>query len=141
MTNLEAQTKEVMPTTAIRLVVMLYEGAITSLEAAAAAFEKKDFDEGIKNIDMSIDIVSQLYLALDSEKGGEIADNLSRIYGYILKELQKSKDSKNVQNVRDMAGLLQHLHESWDELDQQITAEEAGSSPKLDDFRQERAAG
>lgn len=120
MEFVDAKKREVTPTAAIRLVVMLYEGAIGALEAALEAIDKDDAEERSTTIDMARDIISRLYLALDVENGGEIANNLGSLYGYMLNRLRQANLANDPRPLREIIGLLYHLHLSWSELELRI---------------------
>ena len=109
-----------------RLVVMLYDEAIASLIAAIDAIGKGDIEGRCFATERAIEVISQLYLALDMEDGGEIAESLGGIYNYILSQLPRI----NFDNDPDIAGqavkLLRPMRKSWFELDERIRAEALG---------------
>ena len=69
-----------------KLVVMLYEGAISNLEKAMALVddEKKIQPKNIEAygnyLQKVMDIITELQVSLDMAKGGEIASNLLSLY-------------------------------------------------------------
>ena len=56
-----------------QIVVMLYEGAIKFLKQAAAAMEKGDHQSKVAALHKAMDIINELNINLDMEKGGAIA--------------------------------------------------------------------
>ena len=69
-----------------QLVVLLYEGAVDHLNRAELSY-KETGPERIEKFHNSLiacqNIISELMVSLDMEKGGEIAKNLFRLYEYI----------------------------------------------------------
>ena len=111
---------EAFPST---LIVILYDEAIANLEAAIDAIEKGDIEARFEATAKVADIVSQLYLALDLDQGGEIAENLGNIYNFILTQLQRVNFNDDVDMARQAIGLLEPIRESWQELDARIRGE------------------
>ncbi|MBT5374097.1 MAG: flagellar export chaperone FliS [Rhodospirillaceae bacterium] len=122
MNDMQANTYAVAPETAIRLVVMLYDGAISAVQDTLTAIEREDHQGREKSVNMAIDIISQLYLSLDSDHGGEIAGNLGKIYGFMISRLNRVNLTSDPQPAREILGLLYHLYESWRELDVKIAS-------------------
>lgn len=140
MKSLAENVNEIMPTTAVRLVVMLYDGAISYLQAAIESVENGNEEERDKAVSMTISIISQLCLALDRDHGGEIADNLGRIYGYMLSRLPEIKRNNDAQPARDVIGMLYTLYQSWRELDMQFAVKAAGDALWMEDEGKEHPA-
>lgn len=102
-----------------RLVVLLYEEAVRQLTLASSLFSE-DSNLPVQNIERfgksilkSQEIITELQVSLDMEKGGEIARNLMSLYVYFNKELLNasiSHDKKKLLFIKDM---LSQLHSSW----------------------------
>ncbi|KFI18762.1 flagellar protein FliS, partial [Nitrosococcus oceani C-27] len=67
-----------------RLIQMLLEGALEKITVARGAIARNDITQKGVNIGEAIDIVSGLQASLNRELGAEIADNLDRLYDYIV---------------------------------------------------------
>src|SRR3546814_13116959 len=100
----------------VRLVAMLYERAIRSLRDAVRAIETKDVQTRFKNVERASEIIVHLAGTLDTERGGEIAANLSRLYVFMLRRLSDVNLRDDAQAARDVIGLLEPLAASWREL-------------------------
>src|SRR3546814_4174428 len=59
-----------------RVVVMLYDEAIASLEAAIEAMQRNAIEERCNRVNVVTEIIATLHMSLDMDKGGEIADQL-----------------------------------------------------------------
>ena len=101
------------------LVVRLYDMAIENFEAAAEAAERNDIVARFQSTSDAADIVAQLQLALDHDIGGEIAQNLDQLYGFILSQLPMVNLDNDAALARQLGELLQPLRQSWIELDRQ----------------------
>src|SRR5262245_66516563 len=66
----------------LELVVMLYDGAIQSADAARAAMISGDIAARRAALSKLMAIISQLQNTLDIERGGAIAENLDRLHSW-----------------------------------------------------------
>ncbi len=102
------------------LVVRLYDKAIEELERAAEAAERNDIVARFQATAVAAEIVAQLQLALDHDIGGQIADKLDRLYGFILTQLPLVNLDNDAALARGLGDLLRPLRQSWNELDRQF---------------------
>ncbi len=102
-----------------KLVVMLYDGAVSNLEKAIALISEdgKIAPGSIENfgnyLQKVMDIITELEVSLNMEQGGEIAKNLMSLYVFFNKQILDctiSHDKKKLSFVRDM---LSQLQDSW----------------------------
>lgn len=114
--------RQVTATTASpgQLVVMLYDGAISFLERALAAFEYDDpleFNSTISNnILRAQSIVTELSSSLDFERGGDIATTLRRLYDYMDRRLTESNLRKSREGILEVVKHLTVLRDAWREI-------------------------
>lgn len=108
--------------TGTRLVVLMYDGAIGALNKALDAIEAGDLEGRCKAVNMAMDILTQLCLALDHEQGGQIAGNLSDLYRFMIARLVRTNLLNDPQPTRDVLRLLESLYSAWRTLDEQISA-------------------
>lgn len=107
------------------LVVRLYDKAIGDLDGAAAAAEQGDIVARFQATAAAAEIIVQLQLALDHDIGGQIADSLDRLYGFILTQLPLVNLDNDATLARSLGDLLRPLRQSWVELDQQFGCKHA----------------
>ena len=112
-----------------RLVVMLYEAAITSLNKAIKAIGEGDIKGRWAANKHAIDIIEQLLVTLDTERGGEIAANLERLYPFMIRHLVNVDLHNDPVPAREVVELLEPMHESWCELERQMSANGAPVVP------------
>ena len=63
-----------------RLIVMLYDGAIRFINEATYAMQQRDYETQNAKLQRAQKILAELISSLDFDKGGEIAENLFRLY-------------------------------------------------------------
>jgi flagellar protein FliS len=97
----------------LRIVILLYEGAIKNLHQAIRLLEENAAYEASAKINRTQDIVNYLRGCLDHEKGGEIAFNLDRLYVYMRDALIQANIHRDQARLREVIKLLQTLLEGW----------------------------
>jgi flagellar secretion chaperone FliS len=96
-----------------RLVVLLYEGAINFLRKAIIALDEKDYMAKNHFIGKACQIIEELNVTLDMEKGGEIAKNLRSLYAFMLRHLTEANLTKDTEKVQHVINLLDELLSGW----------------------------
>lgn len=110
---LERQVQSASP---VERVVLAYDGAIRFLLAARRAIEEGNIEARFINNKKAADIVSYLMETLDTEQGGEIAQNLQRLYFYMLRKLVEVDVKNSTEAIDDVIGHLKKLRASWEQL-------------------------
>jgi len=100
-----------------QLILMLFEGAIRSLDRAESGFGIDDPAEANQtihnNIQRTQEILHELNMALDFENGGELAKTLRALYEYMDRRLLESNTSKTTAGVVEARKHLTVLREAW----------------------------
>jgi flagellar protein FliS len=99
-----------------KLVAMLFAGANARLERAEAAARRGDRREMLKALSSAGAIVAELRGALDFERGGNIADDLFRLYGFVLDRLRRASMERTPEPVAEARLVMGKLQEGWDQL-------------------------
>lgn len=99
-----------------RLVQMLYEGVLDRIAQAKGAMMRKDFAAKSRITNRIVDILSHLQNSLDTEKGGEVANNLYQLYDYMLRQVFSASRHNDVQKLDEVAGLIKDIKSAWDEM-------------------------
>lgn len=99
-----------------KLIELLYMKAIDVLKEAEDLIGEKKYVEANEKIKRAQDIVIELNLSLDLEKGGQIAQNLRAIYNYLFQRLIEGNVKKNVEILREVRSFLEDLLETWREV-------------------------
>ena len=102
-----------------QLIVMLYDGAEKELSAAENCFEDngkipaKKIESFGKHILKTQDIINELQVSLDMEKGGQIAQNLMSLYVYFNKELMSVNIEQNKEKLSSLLNMIKELGSAW----------------------------
>lgn len=96
-----------------KVIVMLYEGAISRLNQAIAALEERDADRRVICVNKALDIIHFLSSALDFERGGEIAGNLGRLYDYTRDVIARGNIEGRAERFSEAIRILSTLLEAW----------------------------
>ncbi len=107
---------EIQTATPAMLIVKLYEGAIRHARRAQDLHGRNRFGERGQAISRSLAIVGELQDSLDLEKGGEIADNLRRLYWYVSDRLLDASVSGRMSSIDEAMVVLETLHGAWAEI-------------------------
>ena len=122
-TNIDQYRKSsVSSASPLRLVVMLYDGALRFMEAGKHAMGKGDVYAQNENIQKAQSIITELMATLDMDQGGEVAGNLSSLYSYIYQRLVEANIEDKPEHIDECAQLLRDLRESWADLETQSMA-------------------
>jgi flagellar protein FliS len=98
-----------------RLVVMLYNGAISRIEDGKTAIAAKDLRATHNNLVRAQEIVTELRSALDMS-AGVVAQNLDRIYEYIHRRLIQANMKKDAAPLDECLVHLRELRDAWAEI-------------------------
>jgi len=112
---------EIMTASQPHLIVMLYREALAALKASAVAIERSDIEARWRASAKATNILAHLYLTLDRERGGDVANNLGQIYTYILRRLPNVNLKNDPKPAQEGARLLEPLLNSWEDLDIRIS--------------------
>lgn len=96
-----------------RLIVLLYEGAIKFLREAAEAQKTGDIPAKSNFVNRALDIISELSQSLNMNDGGDIAQNLRRIYQFWTDHLLKAKVVRDSRAMEDVIAMMSSLIEAW----------------------------
>ncbi len=96
-----------------RLIVMLYDGAIKFLKLAVKELEAKNYAGKGMYINRAHAILDELNAVLDMEAGGEIAENLRKLYSFMNRRLTQANIKRDPQMIREVIGLLEELNQGW----------------------------
>jgi flagellar secretion chaperone FliS len=102
-----------------QLVMMLYDGAIRFLTIGREKMLAGDIEAQNSYICKAQRILGELISTLDHQAGGEIADNLNRLYIYMLQRLVEANVNDQPEAVEEAIELLRELRAGWEQVDAQ----------------------
>jgi len=106
-------TTSTMAKSGVELVVMVYDGAMKHLRLAAEHYRLNDFNAGFDAMQQVRKFVVHLYTTLDMEKGGEISTNLSKLYAFMVEQINVIQATKDVARIEQVIGIMNNLREGW----------------------------
>jgi flagellar protein FliS len=123
----ETQIKTATPA---KLILMLYDGAIKYINLAVEKLNNKykAYDEVSNHIIRAQDIVTELMVSINFEKGGEIAKNLFSLYMYMNRRLLEANIKKNSAVLEEIKKLLMELRSAWAEIANKVGTEQDHSN-------------
>ncbi|SMC22435.1 flagellar protein FliS [Desulfacinum hydrothermale DSM 13146] len=100
----------------LHLIVRCYDAMLQDFREAQHAHSRGDEEQLMDRIRHAQDLVTELLIGLDYERGGEVAQNLGRIYNYMLKELVAIRDSQAQQTLDRLIAMTGELRDAWGQL-------------------------
>lgn len=113
------KTQAIMTASPAKLVAMCFDRAAQALHDAMRSIDAGDIQGRFDHSTRALNIISHLWSTLDLEKGGEIAQNLSSIYGYAITRIPDINLHNDKAAAQDVARVLEPLRQSWNELAKQ----------------------
>ncbi len=126
------QKSQILTSDPKRLVLLCYEEAIRSLERAKTEYRSEKYEAKGKAVQKALDLINHLREALDFERGGEIARQLDRLYGFMTGHILKSDSLRDLRGFDQVIEMLQELKSAWEEAIQQHSSGQA-VLPQLED--------
>ncbi|MEJ2147574.1 MAG: flagellar export chaperone FliS [Acidobacteriota bacterium] len=108
------QSMEVNTADPLDLVILLYKGAIKESRLAARYIQESRTEARVNSINKAIAIVGELQACLDFKKGGQIANSLDRLYGYMTRRLTTANIKQDAEALNEVAKLLEDLLSGWE---------------------------
>lgn len=123
----EYTTVSTLGKSGVELVVMVYDGALKHLRLAADHYQRKENNRGFEAMQKVRTFIVHLYTTLDMEKGGDISANLSKLYAFVIEQIDLIQATKDAVQIEKVTGILNNLREGWLQLAEQ-TKSPAGSN-------------
>jgi flagellar secretion chaperone FliS len=98
----------------LQLIILCYDEAIIDLNNAKELHEKKEMDDAYRKIRHVQDIITELLVGLDYERGGDIARNLSRLYNFVLRQLIGINSRRDTAVYGHLVKILSELKDGWE---------------------------
>ena len=111
-----------------KLIQLLMSGALERLGKALAAIRANNIEVRSEMIGNTIAIFIGLHDSLDFEKGGEIAENLSGLYNYMIRRCTQANIENNGEFIEEVIKLLAEIKSAWDGIRDQAQALSEGNT-------------
>ena len=109
--QVDAQTRS-----PLELVVMLYDGVLSSLSEAASAAAQGDIATRATAVSKSLTIIGALQSTLNVNEGGAVALELDRIYTYASQRLVDVTTKQDFNALTEVHKLLSTIREAWEQI-------------------------
>ncbi len=106
----------------VELVRVMYQAAIGEIRAARVHLQNKDIRSRTNAINKACAILTELTVSLDLKSGGEYAERLQELYGYMMHKLTQANFEQREEPMTEVCDLLTTLLEGWEEAQQQLQA-------------------
>lgn len=114
-----------------RLITMLLDGALEKISSAKGFMQRGEIANKGNYISWAISIIEGLRLSLDAEKGGEIADNLNRLYDYMERRLVEANAVNSEEMLDEVSSLLLNIKSAWEEIPEEARGATASAEDTL----------
>jgi flagellar protein FliS len=98
-----------------QILLMLYQAAIKNCKKAMVAIDEQNIQDKGLYIGKLQDIVIELNNSLDFEVGGDIANELSSLYDYILFSSTQANIKIDKEPLEGCLNVLHTLYQGWNE--------------------------
>ena len=107
------QQNEVETASPEKLLILLYDAAILFLNKAKNGILINDTEKKHKNLVACQKIILEFMDTLDMEAGGELAQNLYRLYEYLYEALVTANVESDSKRVDEVSRHLKNMRETW----------------------------
>jgi flagellar protein FliS len=107
---------EVLNADPVKLIQMLYRGALEAIAAARRHLAEGAVAERSRQILRAWEILNELRRSLNRTQGGEIGLRLAELYGYMQQRLMDANAQQSDAALAEVETLLGTLHEAWREV-------------------------
>ena len=97
-----------------QLIQMLFDGLLESLAATKGHIQNGAIVEKGKSIARASRIVIGLQGALDFERGGDLANNLNELYGYVTRRLLHVNARNDLDALDEIYSLMNEIRSAWE---------------------------
>ena len=107
------RTADTMGKSPVDLVIKIYDGAIKAFRSAQEAYQEERSNDGFDELQKARKFITHLYTTLNMEQGGDIAENLGKLYTLILTQTDVAEGTKDQAMIQTNIDLLNNLREGW----------------------------
>lgn len=112
-----------------KLIVMLYDGCLRFMAQAKEAIAAGDSNVAGNKITRAQDIVRELRVTLDMERGGEVAANLASLYMYVLEQQTLARVNQTTEGLDEATRVMAELRDAWAQIQNTPIPAEAPNAP------------
>ena len=109
-------TTQISTASSVQVVVLLYDGAISSMKLAQEGMAGLNFQDKARFLDRALRVVGELSASLNMEEGGTIARDLQRLYEYVQYELTQANLKNEPGRLESPIRCMSEIRQAWKEL-------------------------
>lgn len=113
---------EVMAMPPARRLVVLYAQLLTALRQARRHMELGEIEPRTERLLHAEEIVRELAVSLDRERGGELASRLSELYAWMLAQVAGLYAAPEPGRLDQVIRIVAELHDAWGTAASQLAA-------------------
>ncbi|HJV22382.1 MAG TPA: flagellar export chaperone FliS [Holophagaceae bacterium] len=113
-----------------QMAALLLEGGQRFIKLTLEAMKQRNLMEQARCTNRTADIILELKERLNHQEGGEVVENLIRIYDWWVDEVFAGAHQKQPERLERVATLMGEMKETWEELHRRKAA---GSPPPAPD--------
>lgn len=133
------QATQISTATKEQLLLITYDIGIRSCRIAETALDTDPKTQDIalanREIIRAQEVIRELMVTLNTEKGGEMAQGLMRLYDYMYQLLVDANVKKEPQNLVVVREMLEELKATWEEALLKLLQEYQQAHPEDEEFR------
>lgn len=99
-----------------KLIEMLFEGLIERISQAKGAMQHGNVELKGKKINGAINILGGLRESLDTDNGGDLAENLNALYIYVQKILSQAHMGNDSSKLDEAGILISDIYSAWKQI-------------------------
>ncbi|MEE8483362.1 MAG: flagellar export chaperone FliS [Nitrospinota bacterium] len=125
---------EVGTASKMRLVIMMYDGVIRFLNECKIKIKEGDIAGRGLYISKAQKIINELQESVNRQKGGEVAENLERLYSFIMSNLTNANIQGDTSLIDQSIRVLKNLRDAWQKVMSSDENYKGKTAPKMQKF-------
>ena len=97
-----------------QVVQLMLDAVLSRVAEATGHIERGEVAAKGEKIGKALGIIEALVLGLDREQGGDVAQNLERLYDYVSRTLLKANLENRGDLLKEVSSLLREIKLGWD---------------------------
>jgi len=106
----------------VQVVQVMLDAVLSRVAEASGHIERGEVAAKGDKIGKALAIIEALMLGLDKERGGDVAQNLERLYDYASRTLLKANLENRPDLLKEVVSLLREIKLGWDGIAQTVKA-------------------
>lgn len=104
---------QVMTASRERLVILIYDHLLVTLRRLRMAVEAGNVEARISLLDKARVVITELLIAVDRERGGEIAEQLISMYAFLLSALLDQGKAPDIEQLDRITGIVTEFRDAF----------------------------